>query len=66
MGAEMNSVIEERNRKIYERKWENVPEQIRIIDPGFAGFTCSDCELADKCRYSFDVFNTDDDCLAEK
>lgn len=30
------------------------------------GFTCDGCELASRCPYAFDAYNTDDDCLLEK
>ena len=29
-------------------------------------FTCYDCPLACNCRFAFDLYNTDGDCLAEK
>ena len=29
-------------------------------------FTCSRCDISDTCEYSFDPYNIDGDCLAEK
>lgn len=29
-------------------------------------FTCDDCPAAKTCDFSFDAYNTDGDCLAEK
>jgi hypothetical protein len=29
-------------------------------------FTCYDCPLWTTCRFAFDIYNLDDDCLMEK
>lgn len=29
-------------------------------------FTCDDCAVRNRCRFAYDVYNTDDDCLAMK
>lgn len=34
--------------------------------PGKEDMTCSKCQLADTCRYAWDPYNTQGDCLADK
>jgi len=34
--------------------------------PPVGHFTCDDCPEAQTCRYAFDGYNTNGDCLAEK
>lgn len=29
-------------------------------------YTCSDCDKSKKCKWSFDDYNTNGDCLADK
>jgi hypothetical protein len=39
---------------------------IRFIDNRMALFTCYDCIDKDKCKYAFDLYNREGDCLAVK
>ena len=29
-------------------------------------FTCNDCSQVMECKFAFDLYNTNDDCIAEK
>jgi hypothetical protein len=31
-----------------------------------SGFSCADCVFTEKCKFAWDVYNTDGDCLAQK
>lgn len=41
------------------------PEHARYV-LAHGGFTCDRCDYAPRCRFAFDGYNTDGDCLAEK
>lgn len=36
------------------------------LDLEIDAFTCDECPAKNTCEWVFDLYNTDDDCLAEK
>ena len=46
------------------------PPEDRVLDkscPEYTGwFTCTYCASQKKCRWAFDLYNTNFDCLADK
>lgn len=45
----------EEEKKLFDDANENIE-----------GCTCIDCELNEDCPFSFDLYNTNKDCLADK
>lgn len=50
------------------RGWEEIG---KLIDSGvnpktIEEFTCNNCDDVDKCIWSYDLYNIDGDCLAQK
>lgn len=52
------------------REWLAGYKQNNVLNPAEKAphgyFTCDTCGIAHKCEYSFDLYNTDGDCLGEK
>lgn len=49
------TVIEEAHNRMLNRKPLTVGD-----------FTCADCMIVSKCSLAYDLYNLDDECLAEK
>jgi len=54
---------EEEKKKRYEEAMKNVEPQYQFL---MGMFTCDNCDIEEKCKCSWDPYNTDGDCLMDK
>ena len=55
--------LEKKNLKIYKKLYKRIDPR---FNPGFEGSTCSLCEICVTCKFAFDPYNSNEECLASK